>query len=88
MRKNPTMSALEYAQSAPRKATNLSVNSDLLRIARELGINLSRELEKRLEEIVAEKRRERWLAENQAAIDAYNQHIERHGTFSDGLRTF
>jgi antitoxin CcdA len=82
------MSALDYDRSAPRKATNLSINSDLLRIARQLRINLSRELEMRLEEVVAEHRRAQWLAENQQAIEAYNEHIERHGVFSDGLRGF
>ena len=76
------------AVSGPRKATNLSINSDLLRRARELGVNLSRELERRLIEIVAEAERARWLAENQDAIEAYNEHVERSGVFSDGLRSF
>jgi antitoxin CcdA len=82
------MGAFDYDHSAPRKAANLSINSDLLRIARRLRINLSRELEQRLEEIVAEQRRARWLEENKQAIEAYNEHVERHGVFSDGLRTF
>jgi len=82
------MSALDYDRSAPKKAANLSINSDLLRIARRLRVNLSRELERRLEEILAERRRERWLEENREAIDAYNEHVERHGVFSDGLRGF
>ncbi len=77
-----------YDPAAPRKATNLSINSDLLRLARELGVNLSRELEHRLEEIVAEERRRRWLAENEEAIAAYNDHIEQSGVFSEGLRRF
>lgn len=80
--------SFDYDRSAPRKATNLSINADLLRIARELQLNLSRELEQRLEEVIARQRRDQWLAENQQAIDAYNEHIERHGVFSDGLRTF
>lgn len=82
------MSATSYEKSAPRKATNLSINSDLLRIARKLKLNLSRELEHRLEEVVAEHRRTQWLRENKDAIDAYNQHVERHGVWSDGLRSF
>lgn len=77
-----------HVLDAPRKATNVSINSDLLRIARELGVNLSRELERRLIEIVAEAARARWLAENQDAIEAYNEHVERNGVFSDGLRSF
>ena len=78
----------DYDRSAPRKATNLSINSDLLRIARRLRLNLSRELERRLEEVLAEHRRAAWLEENAEAIAAYNDHVERHGAFSDGLRSF
>ncbi len=83
-----TAPSLECDAAAPRKAANLSVNSDLLRLARELGVNLSRELERRLQEIVAEERRKLWLAENESAIAAYNDHIERSGTFSEGVRRF
>ena len=83
-----TMRAFDVDASAPRKATNLTINSDLLRIARQLRLNLSRELEHRLEEIVAEHRRARWLEENRQAIEAYNEHVERHGVWSDGLRSF
>ena len=79
---------MSYDRSAARKATNLSVNSDLLRIARKLRLNLSRELEVRLEQIIAERRRAAWLEENREAIDAYNEHVERDGVFSDGRRTF
>ena len=82
------MKTVDYDQTAPRKATNLSINSDLLRLARELGLNLSRELEARLMETVGKDRRARWLADNADAIDAYNERVEKHGVFSDGLRSF
>ena len=77
-----------FDRSAPKKATNLSVNRDLLRQARELGVNLSQALEQRLAEIVAEERRQQWLAENKEAIEAYNRRIAEKGAFSDGLRRF
>ena len=41
-----------------------------------------------IEEALKGKQREQWLAENKAAIDAYNEHVESHGVFSDGLRSF
>lgn len=82
------MDSVDPAPAAPRKATNLSINADLLRQARELGLNLSRELEVRLLEVIAERRRAAWLADNEEAIAAYNEHVERSGVFSDGLRTF
>ena len=73
---------------APKKATNLSINADLLRQAKELNINRSQTLEQHLAEIVREARRKQWLEENQGAIDVYNQRIEANGVFSDGLRQF
>ena len=29
-----------------------------------------------------------WYEENKAAVDAYNEMIETHGLFSDGVRMF
>lgn len=77
-----------YDFSAPKKPTNVSVNGDLLRQARELHINLSRTLEERLVELVSARRREEWLAENRDAIEEFNRKVDRHGVFSDGLRSF
>ncbi|MBS0516323.1 MAG: type II toxin-antitoxin system CcdA family antitoxin [Proteobacteria bacterium] len=73
---------------AVKKPTNVSISSDLLADARKLNINLSAELEKRLEEIVRQHRREQWLKENRDAIEAYNRHVEKHGVWSDGLRSW
>jgi antitoxin CcdA len=77
-----------FDRSASKKATNVSINRDLLRQARELEINLSQALEERLAEIVSERRRQQWLAENQEAIEAYNRRIADKGPFSDRLRRF
>jgi antitoxin CcdA len=77
-----------YNPSAPKRPTNLSLNSDLLRQARELDINLSQVLEQALDSVVRKKRAEQWLQENQAAIAQYNADIEKNGVFSDGLRSF
>lgn len=78
----------DYNPQAPKKATNLSVNSDLLGKARDLNINLSATLEQALIDMLRQRQREQWLAENRKAISAYNEHVEQHGVFSDGLRTF
>ncbi len=29
-----------------------------------------------------------WLRRNRAALDAYNKHVDKHGVFSEGLRSF
>lgn len=82
------MQAHIYQHDAPKKSTNLSINSDLLRQAREHRINLSRALEQRLLEMLLEEKRCQWREENREAIAAYNRRIEASGVFSDGLRDF
>ena len=77
-----------FDSSAPRKATNVSLNSDLLAKARALKINLSATLERALAEQVAASQRERWKQQNQDAMRAYNDLVEAHGTAGEGLRSF
>jgi antitoxin CcdA len=71
-----------------RKPTNLGVREDLLQDARRLGINLSRLLERSLEEETRQARQVAWLDENREALEDYNRRIDRSGVFSDGLRGF
>ncbi len=77
-----------YDIQAPKKATNLSVNSDLLNKAKALDINLSAALEQALVQLLKQRQQEQWLKENRAAIAAYNQEVEAHGAFGDTLRSF
>lgn len=77
-----------FNPQAPKRATNLSVNSDLLRQARELDINLSAAFEETLSALVVEKKQQAWLEQNKHAIDVYNQQVEANGVFGDTLRTF
>ena len=71
-----------------KKAVNLSINRDLLDRARDGDLNLSSILEVALQRELQLRERERWLTENRAAMDVYNEHVEKDGVFSDGLRTF
>ena len=77
-----------YNTNAPKKAANVSINSDLLREAKILKINLSAPLEQQLVHLIRQKRRAQWLKENRPALDDYNAFVEEHGVFSDGLRQF
>lgn len=77
-----------YNINAPKKSTNLSINSDLLRRAKDYRINLSKALEQRLVELLLEEKRREWKEENREAIASYNRRIEAAGVFSDGLRRF
>ena len=87
MRINSHMQLI-FDPTARKKATNVTVNSDLLARAREVGINLSATLERALAEQLRQRRSQEWLAENQEAIDGYNADVEARGVFSDGLRGF
>ncbi|NCB11635.1 MAG: acetoacetyl-CoA synthase [Erysipelotrichia bacterium] len=77
-----------YNKDAKKKATNISINSDLLEKAKKYKINISANVEKTLEEIIKQYEIKNWEKENKEAIDSYNQRISEHGVFSDGLRSF
>ncbi len=77
-----------YDLNAPKKATNLSINSDLLAKSRKLDVNLSAILEQALRQKLAEDNAETWKKENAAAIKAYNSFVEENGIFGDEFRSF
>jgi antitoxin CcdA len=77
-----------YNSRAPKKPTNVSINSDLLARAKGLNINLSATLEAALAEQLRNEHRNQWKSENAKAIAAYNAFIEEHGVFGDSLRKF
>ena len=76
-----------YDNTAHKKPTNLSINSDLLAKARDLKINLSATLEAALTQEVRKAAREQWRQDNKEGIDAANRLVEKHGLFSDSYRT-
>jgi len=77
-----------YNLDAPKKPTNLTINSDLLNQAKSLNINISSVLESALADKVRQKMQSEWLQENQDSISLYNTHISNFGVFSDDFRTF
>jgi len=77
-----------FDQEAPKKATNLTVNSDLLNQAKSLKINLSATLEQALIAQVKNAQREQWLKDNKDAIDELNKLSDENGLFSDSFRSF
>ncbi|TQP20031.1 type II toxin-antitoxin system CcdA family antitoxin [Vibrio cholerae] len=77
-----------FSTQAPKKATNLSLNSELLAEAKRLNINLSATMEKALEKEVSSRLEAEWLEQNAEAIEACNELTETHGLFSDSYRVF
>jgi antitoxin CcdA len=68
-----------FDASAPKRATNVSLNSDLLEQAKALGVNVSRACERGLAAQIAELREKRWLDESRAALASSNAYVEAHG---------
>ncbi len=72
----------------------MALSEQLLRIlklldrARRPKLNLSQAVEAGLVEALRRHERAQWLEKNRAALDAYNDHVDQHGVFSDGLRVF
>ncbi|HVK85868.1 MAG TPA: type II toxin-antitoxin system CcdA family antitoxin [Kofleriaceae bacterium] len=71
-----------------KQAINLSLRPELVERARALGLNLSQVVDAALERALREHERAAWLAENKEAIEAYNEHVAKHGLFSDRWRRF
>jgi antitoxin CcdA len=78
---------LRFDKSAKRSA-NLSLNAQVLDLARELGMNVSATVDALLAEAVRKRYWERWNEENKAAIEHYNARIEREGLPLARYRSF
>ena len=73
---------------APKKATNLSLNSKVLETAKELGMNISQTVDGLLAEEVRRRYWERWQEDNKEAIAAYNERVASDGIWGAKYRTF
>lgn len=73
---------------APKKATNLSLNSKVLDAARALGMNISQTVDALLADEVKRRYWEKWRDDNKEAFAAYNERICREGLPLAKYRTF
>ncbi len=73
-------------RNAPKRAINLSLNSKVLDMAREMGLNISQTVDALLTEEVLRVYWQRWQQDNAEAIAHYNERIEREGTFAQRIR--
>jgi antitoxin CcdA len=67
----------------PKRAVNLSVDAEILKVAKEMKLNLSQALEDTLRRATKQERARRFYEENKASFDAYNAMIERDGTLAE-----
>jgi antitoxin CcdA len=62
-----------------RKATNVSLDPQLVAEAKRLGINISRACETGLSQQIAEEHGRRWKHDNAAALESSNTYVEHNG---------
>lgn len=59
-----------------RKATNVTLNTELVRQAISLNINMSKAAEDGIQAAIKQQMDMNWRAENQAAIEQYNADLD------------
>ncbi|HPR45590.1 type II toxin-antitoxin system CcdA family antitoxin [Ottowia sp.] len=79
---------MRHLDNAPKKATNLSLNSKVLEMAREMGMNISQTVDELLAAEVKRRYWERWAEENKEAVAAYNARIAKEGLPLAKYRSF
>jgi antitoxin CcdA len=70
----------------PKRALNVSIDAEILKVAKEMKINLSQAFEEALRERTKEERIRRFQEENKEAIESYNAFIDRAGVFGEEWR--
>ena len=73
-------------RNAPKRAINLNLNSKVLDMARDMGLNISQTVDALLTEEVLKQYWQRWNEDNAEAITDYNARIAREGTFAQSIR--
>jgi antitoxin CcdA len=74
--------------NSPKKPTNLSLNSKVLEMAREMGMNVSQTVDTLLAAEVRRRYWAQWNAENKEAVAEYNARIALDGLPLSKYRTF
>jgi antitoxin CcdA len=64
---------------ASRRATNLTIDVELLEEARSLKVNISRAAESCFASAVKPEKGWRWKAENQEEFNSWNDYVGEHG---------
>ena len=84
-----------HPRTAPRtrhavgkRATNLSLSTDVLEAAKAMDINISQVCDSYLREVVRREQERRWREEHADFITAYNATIETEGLPLDEWRSF
>ena len=69
----------KIAANAVRQPANLSIDSQLMKEAKGLNVNVSRAAEAGIAEAVAAEKTRLWKLENRATMESWNDYVEKHG---------
>lgn len=69
----------------PKKPVNVSVDAEVLKVAKDMNINLSQAMEDALRRLTEDERARRFYEENKAFIDRHNELAQRYGTLTEEL---
>jgi antitoxin CcdA len=75
-------------EGAPKKPTNLTLNTRVLEMARDMGMNISQTVDELLAAEVQRRYWERWNEDNKQAIAEYNARIASEDLPLAKYRTF
>ncbi len=67
-----------------KRATNLSLDKELLKDAKALGVNISAAAEQGVRQAL----RDAWLTENRASMEAWDEWVEKNGLPLEDYRMF
>ncbi len=67
-----------------KRATNLSLDKELLKDAKALGVNISAAAEQGVRQAL----RDAWLTENRASMEAWDEWVEKNGLPLEEYRMF
>lgn len=70
---------LTRAPKPTRKATNLSLDQNLIAEAKVLELNVSRIAEEAIADAVRAEKNRRWKEENRAALESWNEWVRDNG---------
>lgn len=86
----PATQADRHTRSAPpgKRATNLSLSTDVLDAAKTLGINISQVCDNHLRELVRREQEHKWRKDHADFIAAYNATVEAEGLPLDEWKSF
>jgi antitoxin CcdA len=68
-----------YRPQGTKRATNVSLNEELINEAKRLGINVSQACEAGLEKEVRHSLGEEWKRVNRDAIESSNEYVRKYG---------